>query len=235
MHDKVPLSSIEKKEIAVKIFLDTADPVAIKQWAILGIIDGITSNPSHLAHEGGDPYSRIQEILHLLPYGQISVQVTEKDSQKIYNQAHEIAKISSNILVKIPCHQDYYAVIKCLADDGVALNITLVFTVIQALYMCKLGVHYISPFIGRLDDSDEEGIELLFQIRSMIDSCGFNTQLLAASLRTVRHVHQAIMAGADALTIPVEIFEKSVQHTLTDQGMTRFDVDWARLGVRKFP
>lgn len=219
----------------MKIFLDTANAQSIKKLAATGLIDGVTTNPSHLSKEGGDPVKLVLEICSLLPEGEISVEVTEKNPEDVYKQAKKIAAMADNILVKVPCHKDYYAVIKRLVEEDVKLNITLVFSVVQGLMMGKLGVQYISPFIGRWDDIDVDGSALLVEMREMIDTYGFSTQILAASLRHVRHLHDAIMAGADAATVPVDVFEKSTSHLLTDQGIALFDAAWAKLGVKQFP
>ena len=219
----------------MKLFLDTADSAQIKQWKDTGIVDGITTNPTHLSKAGDDPKRRILEICALLPNGDISVEVTEHDPEMVYKQAREIAALSDTITVKIPCHIQYYSVIKKLVDQGIRINITLVFTLIQGLMMCKLGVRYISPFVGRWDDTDVEGTTLLEELRYMIDTYGYETQILAASLRTVRHLHYAIIAGSDVATVPVSLLKKSVDHILTDKGMELFDADWKKLGIKQFP
>lgn len=219
----------------MKIFLDTAHVKDIKKWAEMGLIDGVTTNPSHLSKEGGDPKKVILEICALLPEGEISVEITEKDPQAAYKQAKEIAALADNIVVKIPCHLDYYAIIKKLVEEDIKINVTLVFTLIQALAMCKLDVHCISPFVGRWDDVDVEGSDILCEMRQMIDQYDFNTQLLAASLRHVRHIHQAIISDVDIITVPAEVFEKSLIHPLTNQGIEKFNADWQKLGVRQFP
>jgi len=219
----------------MKIFLDTANIAAIKKWASTGLIDGVTTNPSHLAKEGGDAKKQVLDICALLPEGEISVEVTEKDAEAVYKQAKAIAALSQNIVVKVPCHADYYPIIKRLVDDGIKLNITLVFTLIQGLMMSKMGVEIISPFIGRLDDIDVEGIDLLYEMKDMMDHYDFETQILAASIRSVRHFHKAILAGADIVTLPVEVFEKSLEHPLTHQGIEKFDADWKKLGIKQFP
>lgn len=219
----------------MKIFLDTANIPAIKKWAQTGLIDGVTTNPSHLSKEGGDPKKQVLEICSILPEGEISVEVTEKDPQAVYKQAKEIAALHKNIFVKVPCHADYYAVIKRLVDEDVSLNITLVFTVIQGLMMCKMGVAMISPFIGRWDDIDVEGIDVLYEMREMMDQYDFRTELLAASIRGVRHFHKSILAGADIVTLPIDVFEKSIEHPLTNAGIEKFDADWKKLGVKHFP
>lgn len=219
----------------MKIFLDTADLQSIKKWAATGIISGVTTNPTLLYKAGGDPVTTVREIAALLPDGDISVEVTESDANKIYAQAHAIAKISSNITVKIPCHVDYYAVIQRLLNEGIAINCTLVFSVPQALAMCTLGVNYISPFIGRLDDNKQDGMALVRELRLMIDTYGFTTQLLAASIRSVEHMTASILAGADVATVPEAILEKALAHPLTDRGMQQFLEDWHKLGVKTFP
>lgn len=219
----------------MKLFLDTADIKQIQQFIPTGLIDGVTTNPTHLAKEGQDPKGVITRICQLLPSGQISVEVTEQDAQQVYKQAHKIAALGPNIMVKIPCYSDYYAVINKLVQEGVSLNITLVFSLVQAAFMCKLGVAYISPFIGRWDDIDVEGKDVLFEIRAMIDEYGFDTKLLAASVRGVRHMHEAILAGADALTVPVDVLQKAMSHSLTLEGMKKFNAHWTTLGIKQFP
>ncbi len=219
----------------MKIFLDTANVEDIKKWAVTGLIDGVTTNPSHLSKTGGDPKQVIAQISSILPNGEISVEITEKDPDAVYKQAKEIAQLGNNILVKVPCHKEYYPIIKRLVDEGVQLNITLVFTLIQGLMMCKLGARYISPFVGRWDDIDVEGVEVLSKLRAMINGYGFKTHILAASIRHVRHFHYAILAGANVATVPITVLEKATTHVLTDQGIEKFDADWQKLGIKQFP
>ncbi len=221
----------------MKIFLDTADRQGIKKWAKTGIINGVTTNPTHLAKEGGDPKQVVLDICQMLPNGDISVEVTEKEPEAVYKQAREIAALSKNVVVKVPCAIEYYEIIKRLVqEDDINVNVTLVFTLVQGLMMCKLGVLYISPFVGRLDDIDVDGVDVLFALRPMIDKFAYlETQVLAASLRTVRHVHEAIDACAHAATVPLAVLEKMVHHPLTERGMERFLVDWQKLGIKKFP
>jgi len=219
----------------MKIFLDTANIDAIKHWAVMGIIDGVTTNPTHLSKEGADPVEQVKEICAIMLDGEVSVEVTEKEPDAVYKQAKEIAKLAKNVVVKVPCHTDYYVTIRKLIADGIPLNITLVFSLIQSLMMCKLGVRYISPFVGRLNDIGEDGALLLQEIRTMIDGYGYETQMLAASIRGVQDLHNAIMAGADVATVPVNVLEKATQHVLTDKGMAQFDADWQKLGIKQFP
>lgn len=221
----------------MKIFLDTANRSSIKQWAATGIIDGVTTNPTHLSKAGGDPLQVIKEICALLPEGDISVQVTEKDPEAVYQQAKNIAKIAPQVTVKIPCHRDYYPVIRRLAKEGVRINITLLFTLAQGLLVSKMGVRYISPFVGRLDDTngDGAGMGLVDELCCMREKYKFTTQILVGSVRSVEHVQQAILLGADVVTLSADLLVQAATHPLTDKGMALFDADWAKLGVRQFP
>lgn len=219
----------------MKIFLDTADIQVIKEWASTGIIDGVTTNPTHLSKAGGNPLQVVKDICAILPEGEISVEVTEHEPEAVYNQAREIAAIGENVLVKIPCHLRYYETINRLSLEGVAMNITLVFSVAQGLMMSKLAVNYISPFVGRLDDIQENGTELLYELCDMRDEYDFETGILAASIRSLAHFNAAIEAGVDAITVPVNVLQEVTQHKLTDQGIEKFNADWAKLGIRKFP
>ena len=220
----------------MKIFLDTANTEFIHKWAHTGLIDGVTTNPTHLSKEGKNPTATILEICDMLPTGVISVEVVESTPENVYLQACKIAKLSDNIAVKIPCHVDYYPVIRQLIDEGIILNITLVFSLAQGLMMGKLGAHYISPFIGRLNDiKGNSGIELVKQLRHMLDWYDFETELLAASIRDTSHFEQVIMAGADVATLPMKVFEDSLTHPLTDKGMEQFLIDWKKLNITHFP
>lgn len=220
----------------MKIFLDTAHIKDIAKWVDTGLVDGITTNPTLISKEKGDAKKLIKDICTLLNGGDVSVEVTEKDPNKVYKQAKEIAKIAKNVVVKIPCHPNYFAVIKKLTDEEINLNITLIFSLLQGLMMCKLGVKYISPFIGRLDDINIDGMELVADLRQMIDEFVFlNTKIIAASIRHVRHFHEAAMIGSDIATVPVSVFEKAMHHPLTDQGITKFLEDWKKLDIKNFP
>lgn len=219
----------------MKIFLDTAHVKDIKHWALLGIIDGVTTNPTHLSKEKGNPAKVVKEICELMPTGLISVEVTHEEPQKVYEQAKKIAALASNVLVKIPCHLKYYEVIKKLVHEGVPLNITLVFSLTQGLAMAKLGVRFISPFVGRLNDGGCDGVSLVGRLRALVERDGFATQILAASIRSVDQFEQVVSVGAHAVTLPSEVLEKSLTHPLTDIGMDRFIKDWQALGVSQFP
>ena len=219
----------------MKIFLDTANIESIEKWAQTGLIDGVTTNPTHLSKEGKNPVEQILTICDILPSGPISVEVTQEQPEHVYIQARKLAALCDNIVIKIPCHAHYYTVIKKLIAEGIPLNITLVFSLSQGLMMAKLGAQYISPFIGRLDDIGANGIELIQHLRQIIDWYDFKTELLAASIRDVTHFEQTLLAGADIATVPVNVFEKSLEHQLTDKGMAQFLADWKKLNVSDFP
>ncbi len=219
----------------MKIFLDTSNTESIQKWAQTGLIDGVTTNPTNLSKEGKNPLEQILAICDILPSGNISVEVVETEPEQIYLQARKLASLCENIVIKIPCHTTYYPVIRKLIDEGIPLNITLVFSLSQGLMMAKLGAQYISPFVGRLNDIGENGIELVQHLRHMIDWYDFETQLLAASIRDVAHLEQALLAGADIATVPVEVFEKSLDHQLTDKGIAQFLTDWKKLNITRFP
>jgi transaldolase len=219
----------------MKIFLDTADRTAIKKFVDTGLIDGVTTNPSHLAKEGGDPKHVVMDICKAVPTGDISVEVTQSHPKEVYLQARALAELAPNIVVKIPCHLDYFSTIKRLVDESININVTLVFSLAQALAMAKCGVRYISAMVGRWDDLDVDGVQLLYQIRDMLDRYQYDAQLLAASLRTVRHFHEAIAAGCDVATVPITLLPAAFNHLLTDRGMALFDADWKKLGIDRFP
>lgn len=219
----------------MKIFLDTAHIESIEYYASLGIIDGITTNPTNLSKVAGNPTQVIKKICALLPHSPINVEVTHEDAKDIYTQAMAIKNIAPNIVVKIPCHEKYYPIIKQLVSEGVSINITLVFSLLQSLMMCKLGVDYISPFVGRLDDIDSDGIGLLNEIRLMIDMYEYKTKILAASIRSIDDLHEALLAGADIATLPMNVLEKAIKHPLTDEGIQQFLSDWEKTGYDSFP
>lgn len=220
----------------MKIFLDTAHAENIQSAMKTGLVDGVTTNPSHLAKESGeDIQSLLLKICAMAYPGDVSIEVTELEPEAVYKQAKKIAGIATNVVVKIPCHTNYLPIIKQLVEEGVSLNITLVFSLTQAMCMAKLGVKYVSPFVGRLEDIGENGIQLLADIRQAFDVYGYSTQILAASLRNLKHMHEAILCGADVATLPVKLFNELVEHSLTDEGMKLFTADWQKLGIKQFP
>lgn len=221
------------------IFLDTADLASIEQAIKTGLISGITTNPTLLSKVGCNNSTEmvklLKKICEILDPFDVSIEVTEQEPQAVYEQAKRIADIAPNVVVKIPCSNAYLEVIDKLVQDGIAINITLIFSFVQGLLMCKLGVKYISPFIGRLDDIDTNGLELIEDLKTGIDNYGFETAILAASMRNIRHVHQVALLGADIATIPVDLFEQLLEHPLTANGIKKFESDWKKLGITQFP
>lgn len=212
------------------IFLDTADYDAIKKWSSTGIIDGITTNPTLVSRANPeDPNALLREICTLMEDRDVSIEVTQEEPEKVYRQAHDLAKIADNAVVKIPCKAVYVPVIEKLIADGIRINITLVFSVTQALLMAKLGVDYVSPFIGRLEDSGGDGLKLVSDIRAIFSLYAYETEILAASIRSVDHVREVALRGADVATLPVKILEESFNHPLTDKGIAQFLADWKKI------
>lgn len=219
----------------MKLFLDTAHIPSIEKWMATGLLDGITTNPSNLSKEGGNPTEIVRRICQLLPEGDISIEVTETDPRAVYEQALRIADIAENVIVKIPGVAHYYDTIARLADQGIPMNITLVFSVSQAIFMAKLGACYVSPFVGRLDQSGADGIKVVTDIRAVYDRFDYETEILAASIRSVEKFEQAVVAGTDCVTMPVEIFEQAMEHPLIKPGMEKFAADWKKLNIIQFP
>lgn len=219
----------------MKIFLDTANVAHISKWANCGLIDGVTTNPTLISKEKGEPKEIITHICSIMGKRPVSIEVTHIEPELIYQQAHALTKIANNVVVKIPADKQYLDVISRLVSDGIPLNITLVCNLFQGLAMCKLGVQYISPFIGRIDDLDGSGATLLKDLIDMKQTYGFATQVLAASIRTILHIQQTITLGADCITIPVELLEKAIEHPLTKAGIEKFMADWNKLGIKIFP
>ena len=205
----------------MKFFIDTASIDEIREAASLGILDGVTTNPSLVSKEGKDFRKLLDEILEIVD-GPVSAELIATDYKGILKEAREYASIHKNIVVKVPLIKEGLKAVKTLSGENINTNVTLCFSPMQALLAAKAGATYISPFIGRLDDINQNGIELIKQLRHMLDWYDFDTQLLAASIRDTAHFEQVIMAGADIATVPVTIFENSLEHQLTDKGMAQF-------------
>lgn len=212
----------------MKFFIDTADIDEIRDAASLGILDGVTTNPSLIAKEGRDFHTVLKEIVSLVN-GPISAEVTAIDLEGMLDQAHTLAAIHPNIVVKLPLITEGLRACKRLSDKGVKTNVTLCFSASQALLAAKAGATYVSPFIGRLDDISEDGMELIHTIRVIYDNYGFETQILAASIRHPMHVVQAALAGADVATLPHKVIGQLVKHPLTDIGLAKFLADWEKM------
>jgi transaldolase len=216
----------------VKFFIDTANVEEIREAASLGVLDGVTTNPSLVAREGRDFFQVLREIVSIVD-GPISAEVTATDRDGMVEEGRELAKIHPNIVIKVPLIKEGLQACKILRADGIGVNVTLCFSPSQALLAAKVDATFISPFIGRLDDISHEGMDLIRQIRVIYDNYGFETQILAASIRHPLHVVEAAMAGADVATIPFSVVTQLLKHPLTDLGQAKFLADWKKLNKKK--
>jgi transaldolase len=214
----------------MKFFLDTANLDEIRELAGWGIVDGVTTNPSLCSKESMKFEDLIREICRTVP-GPVSVECVSTTAGEIVGEARELAAIASNVVIKIPVCVEGLKATKILSGEGIKVNMTLVFSAGQALLAAKAGARYVSPFIGRLDDISQEGMGLIEEIVTLFENCRLETEVIVASIRHPRHVIEAGLLGADIATIPASVLEKMVKHPLTDAGMEKFLLDWAK--VRK--
>jgi transaldolase len=215
----------------MKFFVDTADVAEIRDVAATGLLDGVTTNPSLVAKSGRDFRDVIKEICSIVE-GPVSAEVTALETDAMVAEGQSLAKIAGNVAVKVPLTWDGLKACRVLAQSGLKVNVTLCFNANQALLAAKAGAAFISPFIGRLDDAGQDGMELIEEIRHIYDNYDFNTEILAASIRTVNHVKYAALAGADVATVPVAIMKALVKHPLTDKGIDSFLADWKKTGQK---
>ncbi|PIQ61437.1 MAG: fructose-6-phosphate aldolase [Bacteroidetes bacterium CG12_big_fil_rev_8_21_14_0_65_60_17] len=210
----------------MKFFIDTADLDEIREANDLGVLDGVTTNPSLMKKTGGvDFHAHILRICEIVD-GDVSAEVTATDYDGMMTQAHELAAIHENVVVKIPLIREGIKAIKSLSGEGIKTNCTLCFSASQALIAAKAGATYISPFVGRLDDISTNGMELIGQIVQIYSNYGYETEVLAASIRHPLHVVESAMMGADVATIPFKVITQLLKHPLTDSGLERFMADW---------
>lgn len=212
----------------MKIFLDTAHIEDIREIASWGIVDGATTNPTLLSRERGDPKEILKEICEIVG-GPVSAEVIAQDTEGMIKEAKELSRIHELIVIKIPLTVEGLKATKVLAEEGIRVNTTLVFSPSQALLAAKAGATYVSPFIGRLDDISSDGMKLVPDILTIFDNYGFETELLVASIRHPQHVVEAALLGADIATVPPQILRKLVNHPLTDIGIERFLSDWEKV------
>jgi transaldolase len=212
----------------MKFFIDTANLDEIREAAKLGILDGVTTNPSLVAKEGRKFEDVIREITTIVD-GPISAEVTALDYDGMMDQAAPLAKIHKNVTIKVPLTKDGLRACKALRAQGTPVNVTLCFSPSQALLAAKCGASFISPFVGRLDDISHDGMDLIRQIRAIYDNYGFTTQILAASIRHPLHVVDSALAGADVGTMPFKVMMQLYEHPLTESGLKKFLDDWAKL------
>ncbi len=211
----------------MEIYIDTANFDEIKQAAEMGILDGVTTNPSLIAKEKVPYAKRLAEICELVP-GPVSAEVVSTDYDGMIKEGREHAKIADNIVIKLPCTLDGLRACRTFSDEGVRVNMTLCFQPMQALLVAKAGAYLVSPFIGRLDDISEDGMDLIHKIRAIYDNYGFETKVLAASIRHPKHLVDCALAGADVCTVPFKVIQQMLKHPLTDTGLAQFVADYKK-------
>ena len=212
----------------MKIFLDTANLESIKMYNEMGLLDGITTNPSLLSKEGGDPQKTMEEICRIIK-GDVSLEVISTEYAGMIDDAHRLRKYGDNVVVKCPMTADGLKACKALSAEGIPVNVTLVFSPNQAILAAKAGAKYVSPFIGRLDDVGKDGMQLIEEIQEIFENYEFETQILVASIRHPIHVVDAAKIGADVVTLPPAVLGKMLKHPLTDKGLKNFLADWEKL------
>jgi transaldolase len=212
----------------MKIFLDTANVESIEKYSQMGIVDGITTNPTLLSKEKGNPIKTMKKIVEIMK-GPVSLEVIAITFDKMMEESLKLAKYGDNVVVKIPMTMDGLKVVHALTKMGIKTNVTLIFSANQALLAAKAGATYVSPFIGRLDDIGAEGLNLISEIVQIFASYDISTQLLVASVRHPLHVIEVAKMGADVVTLPPDILDKMVRHPLTDKGLDSFLSDWKKL------
>ncbi len=213
----------------MKFFLDGSDIEKIKKFSDLGLIDGVTTNPSIILKSGKNMIEVISELASIVS-GSISAEVSALASKRMVEEGIKLSQIAENVTVKLPITWDGLEACNTLSQKGISVNMTLCFSASQALLAAKAGAEYVSPFIGRLDDLNLDGADLISDIKLIYSNYNFSTKVLAASIRTINHVKQCALLGADVATIPIDIFEKLVKHPLTDSGLSQFTADWEKTG-----
>ena len=213
----------------MKFFVDTAEIDEIAELNDLGMVDGVTTNPSLIMKSGRDIIEVTKEICDLVS-GPVSAEVVATQANEMIAEGRKLAEIAENIAVKLPLTWNGLKACKVLSSEGKMVNVTLCFSVNQALLAAKAGATFISPFIGRLDDVNIDGMDLIADSRQVYDNYGYETQILAASIRTVNHVTQSALIGADVITAPPKVIKSLVNHPLTEQGLAQFMSDWAKTG-----
>ena len=209
----------------MKLFLDTANQAEVEEAVKMGVISGVTTNPSLVAKEGGDYLERVTYFCDLVG-GPISVEVLSTDAEGMLQEARELAKLHENIVIKLPITAESLGVMKQLKAEGIKTNVTLIFSMSQALLAARAGATYVSPFIGRLDDIGEDGVLLVKNIVEAFQKYGITTEVIAASIRNLAHVDAVMLTGCQIATIPTKVLEQMVKHQLTDKGLEQFLADY---------
>jgi transaldolase len=215
----------------MKLFIDTADVAQIREAWSWGIIDGVTTNPSHVHKSGRKPSEVYREICDIVN-GPISLETISLDAEGIVKEAVELAKIHKNVVIKVPIIKEGLKAVKILSSEGYRTNVTVTFSPLQALLAAKVGATYVSPFVGRLDAVGHEGMDLVRQIKTIYQNYGFRTQIITAAARHPLHVLQAALAGSDVMTMSFDILQQLYQHPLTDVVLDQFLKDWAKIPVK---
>jgi transaldolase len=213
----------------MNLFLDTTDTAVLKTLAATGLVDGVTTNPTLIAKSGRPMLEVIAEICGIVE-GPVSAEVAAVESERMLAEGRKLASIAPNVVVKVPLTKDGLVATRVFAEEGIQTNVTLCFSANQAMLAAKAGATYVSPFVGRLDDLGFDGMQLIHDIRAVYDNFAFDTQILAASIRTADHVKAAAIAGADCATIPPAVFDALFKHPLTEKGLELFLSDWAKTG-----
>ena len=212
----------------MKIFLDTANLESIRKFNDMGLLDGITTNPSLLSKEGGNPKNGMAEITKII-HGDVSLEVVSTEYSGMMDEGRSLRNFGENVVVKVPMTPDGLKACKALTAEGIPVNVTLIFSANQAVLAAKAGAKYVSPFIGRLDDIGQEGMHLIKEIKEIFSNYNFGTQILVASIRHPLHVIAAAKIGADVVTLPPSVLDKMLKHPLTDIGLKNFLADWEKL------
>jgi len=215
----------------MKFFVDTADVDAIRDLAELNMVDGVTTNPSLILKSGRDILEVTKEICDIVE-GPVSAEVVSVEADAMVEEGRKLAKIAPNITVKVPLTWDGLKACKILSEEGHKLNVTLCFSAAQAILAAKAGATFVSPFLGRLDDINLDGLDLIADIRTIYDNFGFETEILAASIRSVNHITEVAKIGADVATAPPNVLMKMVEHPLTEKGLAAFMDDWKKTGQK---
>lgn len=215
----------------MKFFIDTADINEIKQAAELGVLDGVTTNPTLISNVAGRFESILRSICEIVD-GPVSAEVVRLDAEGMVREGRELSKIHKNIVIKIPITKEGLKAIKQLESDGIRVNVTLIFSATQAMLAAKAGASFVSPFVGRIDDISEWGMDLVRDIAIIFRNYNFKTEIIVASIRNPLHVVEAALAGAHIATIPFQVIEQLVKHPLTDVGIERFLADWEKVRNR---
>ena len=213
----------------MQLFLDTTDTATLRALAETGLVDGVTTNPTLIAKSGRNMTEVIAEICEIIP-GPVSAEVTAVEASAMIKEGEKLADIAPNVVVKVPLTVEGLKAVQTFSQSGIMTNVTLCFSALQALMAAKAGATFVSPFVGRLDDHGAEGMGLIQEIRTVFDNYDFDTEILVASVRSLAHLKEAVLIGADCATLPPSVFQDMFKHPLTDRGLDAFLADWAKTG-----